>query len=77
MRAHSAILAVAVFVCAHALLAAPDLAILFWVVPTFQTMFAEMGATLPLPTALVLQVSGTLRACWWVLPPFALAEAVR
>ena len=48
--------------------------ILIWVIPQFKTVFADLGAELPLPTMLLLKLSDFLVAFWWLLPavPFAL-----
>ncbi len=37
------------------------------VVPQFQRMFDEAGAALPLPTQVVIALSGWLQSYWWVL----------
>jgi type IV pilus assembly protein PilC len=48
-------------------------ALLIWVVPTFEQIFAGFGATLPLPTRVVLALSAACRA--WGTPALA-ASAV-
>ncbi|MCB1858870.1 MAG: type II secretion system F family protein [Gammaproteobacteria bacterium] len=37
------------------------------VVPQFQRMFDEAGAALPVPTQVVISISGWLQSYWWVL----------
>ena len=37
------------------------------VVPTFVSMFAGLGAELPLPTRILLGLSGFLQSYWWLL----------
>lgn len=36
------------------------------IIPTFVTMFTEVGATLPLPTMIMMGASSFLRNFWWV-----------
>lgn len=50
------------------------LVLLEFVIPTFQEMFAASDLPLPLPTRLVIGVSGGLRAYWW-LPALLAAGA--
>jgi len=38
---------------------------LIFIIPTFAKMFTDFGGELPLPTAIVLQMSNLLRAWWW------------
>ncbi len=38
---------------------------LIFIIPTFARMFTDFGGELPLPTAIVLQMSNILRAWWW------------
>lgn len=45
--------------------------LLGFVIPTLVTMFEEMGQALPLPTRILIGVSGFLRSYWWLI--FALA----
>jgi type IV pilus assembly protein PilC len=40
---------------------------LIFIIPTFAKMFTDFGGELPLPTAIVLQMSNLLRAWWWAL----------
>lgn len=45
-----------------------SIAILLTVVlPKFSTIFADIGTSLPLPTKILLAVSGVLQAYWWLL----------
>ena len=39
---------------------------LIFIIPTFAKMFTDFGGELPLPTAIVLQMSNILRAWWWL-----------
>ncbi|MGA1867004.1 MAG: type II secretion system inner membrane protein GspF [bacterium] len=41
--------------------------LLIFVVPKFSTIFADMGTTLPLPTAILLEFSQFLAQFWWAL----------
>jgi len=41
--------------------------LLTYVLPKFSVIFSEMGASLPLPTAIVLGFSSFLQAYWWVM----------
>ena len=47
------------------------LVLLEFVIPTFQEMFAASDLPLPLPTRLVIGLSESLRAYWWLPPLFA------
>src|SRR5262249_51217455 len=49
--------------------------LLTWVVPQVTRLFAESGVPLPLPTRILVAVSGALRAGWWIVPLVALARA--
>src|SRR5437763_1683444 len=42
-------------------------ALLFFVIPTFQKMFAEAGVPLPAPTRIVIWLSGFLKSYWWAM----------
>jgi type IV pilus assembly protein PilC len=42
-------------------------ALLLFVIPVFQKMFADMGGTLPAFTQLVINISQILRSFWWAL----------
>ncbi|RMG56912.1 MAG: type II secretion system F family protein [Deltaproteobacteria bacterium] len=41
--------------------------VLTYVVPRFSGIFEEFGAELPLPTRILLAISGALKSYWWVL----------
>ena len=41
--------------------------LLIFVIPTFQTMFAEVGMELPLPTKIVIVMSRILIGWWWAM----------
>ncbi len=41
--------------------------LLIFVIPTFQTMFASVQLELPLPTRIVIGMSGILTTYWWVI----------
>ena len=41
--------------------------LLVWVVPQFETTFAQAGKALPLPTLVVVAVGKFMRAWWWAL----------
>ncbi|MDX2194139.1 MAG: type II secretion system F family protein [Gemmatimonadales bacterium] len=41
--------------------------LLIFVIPIFQSMFAESGMELPLPTRIVIGLSSFLRGFWWAL----------
>jgi type IV pilus assembly protein PilC len=43
------------------------IAMLLFIVPTFVAMFDELGGTLPLPTRILLVMSGAVRKLWFVL----------
>jgi type IV pilus assembly protein PilC len=42
-------------------------AMLLFVVPQFQTIYASLGSQLPLPTRVLLGMSNTVRADWWLV----------
>ena len=44
--------------------------ILIFVIPTFEEIFAEFGAALPLPTRIVIQISSFTRDFWWLISVF-------
>jgi len=48
---------------------------LLFVVPVFENMYAELGGTLPLPTRVLISLSGTLTSFWWLFS-FGLVGAV-
>ncbi len=41
--------------------------LLTFVVPKFSTIFSDLGESMPLPTVILLAVSGTIRNYWWVI----------
>jgi type IV pilus assembly protein PilC len=41
-------------------------ALLKWVVPIFANLFAGLGVTLPLPTRIVIGLSGVVQTFWWM-----------
>jgi general secretion pathway protein F len=46
--------------------------LLTFVIPRFATIFSDLGQTIPLPTQILMSVSTTARAYWWVAPPVVL-----
>ena len=40
---------------------------LVFVVPIFEGMYSELGGTLPLPTQLLINISGLLTSLWWLV----------
>ncbi len=50
--------------------------LLAFVVPRFAVIFADLGQTIPLPTQILLAVSGALRDYWWVALLLAVAGIV-
>jgi general secretion pathway protein F len=51
-----------------------SIAVLFvYVLPKFSAIFAEMGATLPLPTQIVITLSNTAAKYWWLILLMAIA----
>lgn len=52
-----------VMVAAFAIL----LILMIFVVPTFVSMFAELGSALPLPTQILVTTSDILRRWWWLV----------
>jgi type IV pilus assembly protein PilC len=40
---------------------------LVFVVPIFKNMYTELGGTLPLPTQVLINVSGILTSLWWLI----------
>jgi type IV pilus assembly protein PilC len=54
-------------------------ALLKWVVPIFANLFAGLGVSLPLPTRIVMGLSGFVQAFWWMffVGAFALFFGVR
>ncbi|AGA88922.1 type II secretory pathway, component PulF [Thioflavicoccus mobilis 8321] len=43
------------------------IALLVWVVPQFTVLFEDMGAALPLPTQVVVNVGDAFRSYWWAM----------
>lgn len=41
--------------------------LLLFVIPTFETVFASFDATLPLPTRVVIDLSGIVQNGWWAM----------
>lgn len=41
--------------------------LLTFVIPKFATIFAEMGAEMPVPTKVVIAVSGFIHSYWWLI----------
>src|SRR5215203_2598872 len=50
--------------------------LLVFVIPTFETMFASVGLTLPLPTRIVIGMSNFLIGYWWAVIAAAVGGAV-
>ncbi len=50
--------------------------LLAFVVPRFAVIFADLGQAVPLPTQILLAVSGGLRAYWWVGALIAIATVI-
>lgn len=46
---------------------AMTLFLMSYVIPTLSQVFTESGQALPLPTRIVLAISGAIRAWWWLL----------
>ena len=42
-------------------------AMLLFIVPQFETIYADLGSKLPLPTRMLLAVSQAIRTYWWVV----------
>jgi general secretion pathway protein F len=38
-----------------------------FVIPRFATIFKDLGATIPLPTQILLEISGALQRSWWLI----------
>ena len=45
-----------------------------FVIPRFAEIFKDLGASIPLPTLILLEVSGGLQHYWWVLAGLALSS---
>ena len=52
------------------------LLMLLFVIPKFTVIFADMGGEMPLPTRLLLLVSGTIAGYWWIGAGFLAAISV-
>ena len=50
--------------------------LLAFVIPRFADIFKDLGGAIPLPTQILLEVSGGLRRFWWVLAILGLGAAV-
>jgi general secretion pathway protein F len=50
--------------------------LLAFVIPRFADIFKDLGGAIPLPTQILLEVSGGLQRFWWVLAILALGAAV-
>jgi type IV pilus assembly protein PilC len=50
--------------------------LLVFVIPTFESMFASVGLTLPLPTRIVIGMSNFLIGYWWAVIAAAVGGAV-
>lgn len=48
--------------------------LLIFIIPTFAKMFSDFGGTLPLPTRIVMGLSGFLRGQWYLLAAVAAAS---
>ncbi len=51
-------------------------ALLKWVVPIFANLFAGLGVSLPLPTRIVMGLSGFVQSFWWVFIVVGVAGVV-
>ncbi len=40
---------------------------ILFIVPMFQSMYADLGGSLPLPTKILIAVSDTVRQFWWIV----------
>jgi len=47
-----------------------------FVIPRFATIFKDLGATIPLPTLILLNVSGAIQRYWWLLAVIGLAGLI-
>ncbi len=48
---------------------------LLFVVPIFENMYADLGGSLPLPTLVLIKISGVLTSLWWLFA-FGLTGAI-
>ncbi len=53
--------------------AAAVIFLMTFVIPRFASIFKDLGATVPLPTLMLLKISGALGRFWWVLALVGLA----
>jgi type IV pilus assembly protein PilC len=42
-------------------------AMLIFIVPMFESMYKDLGGTLPLPTRMLISVSGLITSMWWLI----------
>ncbi|MEA3183992.1 MAG: type pilus assembly protein PilC, partial [Ilumatobacteraceae bacterium] len=42
-------------------------AMLIFIVPMFESMYKDLGGTLPLPTRMLIAVSGLITSMWWLI----------
>ncbi len=47
-----------------------------FVIPRFAAILDDLGATLPLPTLMLLEAAGFIRRCWWLLALLAAGLAL-
>ena len=52
-------------------------AMLLFIVPMFETMYKDLGGELPLPTRMLIGVSGFLTSVWWLIAIFGVGGRVR
>lgn len=51
-------------------------AMLLVVVPQFRTLYGELGAKLPLPTSILLAISGAFQKAWWLITLLAIGAGI-
>jgi type IV pilus assembly protein PilC len=51
-------------------------AMLLFIVPTFKSMYDDLGGTLPLPTRMLINASGLVTKTWWLLALLAAGGVV-
>ncbi len=49
---------------------------LLFVVPIFENMYADLGGTLPLPTRILIGISGVLTTYWWIVGALVIGGVV-
>ena len=65
----SGVKAAMIYPCFLALAGAGTVFVLLsFVIPNFITLFQELGADLPLPTIVLIEVSGFMSRFWWAIP---------